>query len=106
MVVDSEQMGNLLIWDLWVQGTDWILDMHVMNMYIASYLNKTLDKILEVAWKYNKCKYLDSFLQHQHHFSPLFISVDGMLGNSEVPGQPPRHKVAAILPLDMRVCPE
>ena len=47
--IDSEQKGNLLIQDLWAQGTDFILDMRVMNMDAAYYIQQTPDKSLAVT---------------------------------------------------------
>ena len=48
MEVNLEQKGNILIQDLWAQGTDFILDVWVVNMDVVSYVTKTLQKILAV----------------------------------------------------------
>ena len=61
-------------------GTDCILDMRVVNTNAASYLYKELEKSLEVAEKYKKCKYLESCLQQWRHFCPFFVSIKGVLG--------------------------
>ena len=41
--------GDLLIRDLWRQGTDSFHDMHVVNTDAVSYKSKTPDKCLETA---------------------------------------------------------
>ena len=41
----TKQKGELLIWDLWQQGTDSVHDMHVVNTDALSYLEKSPGKM-------------------------------------------------------------
>ena len=45
----KEQKGNLLIRDLWQQGTDSVHDMRVVNTDALSYVRKTPEKCLHKA---------------------------------------------------------
>ena len=49
MAVDSENNGDLLIWDFKARGTDCILDMRVVNTDTALYVTKTPEKNLNIA---------------------------------------------------------
>ena len=40
-----------------------------------------MEKISFTTEYEEKSKYLDAFLQQQQHFSPFFVSVDGLIGN-------------------------
>ena len=44
---EGEEKGDLLIQDLWTQGTDSIYDMCVVNTDAVSYQSKTPEKYLE-----------------------------------------------------------
>ena len=59
MGVDSEQKGDLFIRYFWVRVPDYILEIQVINTDDASYMTKTLDKILVTAERVKKRKYLD-----------------------------------------------
>ena len=81
---DEEDLkGYPLIIDLWMQGTDRIHDMRVVNTYVASYQFITPEKCLETSEKENKKKYLDACLKHCPNFTPFVASVDGLLGVEE-----------------------
>ena len=58
----TEQKGDLLIRDLWQQGTDSVHDMHVVNTDVLSYLRKALEKCLHEAEKGKKKMYLEACL--------------------------------------------
>ena len=75
----TDQKGDLLIRDLWQNGTDNVNDMHVLNTYAKSHMAKTPEKCLQEA-KRKKWKYLAACLQQSRHFSPFFASIDGLLG--------------------------
>ena len=45
----TEQKGELLIWDLWANGTDSVHDMRVVNTDAKSYLEKSPKRCLEEA---------------------------------------------------------
>ena len=51
---EGEEKGDLLIWDLWTQGTDSIHDMRFMNTDTFSYQSKTPEKCLESAQRKKK----------------------------------------------------
>ena len=61
----------LLIRDLWVQGTNSINSMHVMNTDATSYQFKTPKKFLENTAEEKKKKYLDGRLKQSWHFTPF-----------------------------------
>ena len=77
---DSEQKGDLLIRDLWKNGTDSIHDMRVVNTDAKSYWGRSPEKCLEEAERAKKKMYLEACLQQRRHFSPFVASVDGLLG--------------------------
>ena len=77
---DSEQKGDLLIRDLWKNGTDSIHDMRVVNTDVVSYQYKTPEKFLETSECEKKKKYLNTFLNERRHFTPFVASVGGLLG--------------------------
>ena len=75
-----EQNGDLLIHDLWQNGTDSVHDMHVVNTNAKSHTAKTPEKCLHEAERGEKRMYLEACLQQRRHFSPFVASVDGLLG--------------------------
>ena len=77
---DLEQKGDLLIRDLWANGTDSFHDMRVVNTDTKSYWGRTPEKYLEETEKGKKKMYLEACLQKRRHFSPFVASVDGILG--------------------------
>ena len=76
----TEKKGELLIRDLWQQGTDSVHGMHVVNTDALSYLEKAPEKCLHKAEKGKKKVYLEACLQQHPHLSPFVASVDGLLG--------------------------
>ena len=74
------QKGNLLLRDLWHNGTDSVHNMRVVNTDAKSYWEKSPEKCLEKAEKSKKKMYLEACLQQRRHFSLLVASVDGLLG--------------------------
>ena len=75
-----EQKGDLLIRDLWQQGTDSVQDMPVVNTDAQSYVQKTPEKCLHEAERGGNKMYLEACLQEHRHFSPFIASVDGLSG--------------------------
>ena len=71
---------NLLIRDLWTQGTDSIHDMRAVNTDATSYQSKISEKFLETTEKEKKNNYLDSCLKHCLNLTPFIASVGGLLG--------------------------
>ena len=76
----TEQKGDLLIRDLWDNGTDSVHDMRVVNTDAKSYWGRTPEKCMEEAEKGKKKMYLEACLQQRRHFSLFVASVDGLLG--------------------------
>ena len=76
----TEQKGELLIWDLWQQGTDIVHNMHVVNTDTLTHRKKDPEKCLHEAKQKKKKMYLEACLQKRWHFPPFVASVDGMLG--------------------------
>ena len=63
----TEQKVDLLIRDLWANGTDSVHDMRVVNTYAKSYWEKSPKRCLEEAERSKKKMYLKACLhQHQH----------------------------------------
>ena len=75
-----EQKGDLLIRDLWQQGTDSVHDMRVVNTDALTHRKKDPEKCLHEAERGKKKMYLEACLQQRRHFFPFFASVDGLLG--------------------------
>ena len=75
----TENKGDLLIWDLWQQGTNSVHNMSVVNTDALTYQLKAPEKCLHQAEKGNENMYLEACLQQCRHFSPFFASVDGVL---------------------------
>ena len=76
----TEQKGDLLIRDLWQQGTDSVHDMRVVNTDALTYLEKAPEKCLHEAEKGKKKMYLEACIQQRRHISTFVASVDGLLG--------------------------
>ena len=71
--------GDLLIIDIWKQGTDSIHNTHVVNTDTISYQTQTPDKCLETSKKENKKKYLDACLKQRQKFTPFVALVERLL---------------------------
>ena len=75
----TEQNRDILICDLWNNGTDSVHDMRVMNRYAKSHLAKTPKKNLQEAEQENEKMYLEACLRQQRKFSSLVASIDGLM---------------------------
>ena len=76
----TEHKGDLLILDLWQQGTDRVHNMRVVNTDTPTYQKKETDKCLHEAERGNKNMYMEACLQQCWHFSSFVASVDRLLG--------------------------
>ena len=76
----TEQKGDLLIRDLWQQGTDSVNDMRVVNTDTLTHTTKDLEKSPHEAERGEKRIYLEACLHQRQHFFPFVASVDGLLG--------------------------
>ena len=61
----TEQKGDLLIRDLWQQGTDSVYDMRVVNTDALSYVQKTPKKGLHESERGKNKMYLEACLQQR-----------------------------------------
>ena len=61
----TEQKGDLLIRDLWQQGTDSVHNMRVVNTDALSYARKSPEKCLHEAKRGKKKMYLEACLQQR-----------------------------------------
>ena len=61
----TEQKGELLIWDLWQQGTEIVYDMRVVNTDALSYVRKMLEKCHHEAKRGKKKMSLEACLQQR-----------------------------------------
>ena len=76
----TEQKGDLLIPDLWQQGTNSIHDMRVVNTDAPTHQKKDSEKCLHKAERGKKKMYLEACLQQRRRFSAFVASVEGLLG--------------------------
>ena len=60
--------------------TDIVHDIHVVNTDTKSYVKKTPERCIHEAAKAKNKKYLEACIQKCRHFSPFFISVNGLMG--------------------------
>ena len=91
---DSLQKLDLLIQDPWKKGMDSIHDMRIVNTGAPSYLQRSLEKLLQVEDKENKRNDMNSCLQQSHHFSPIIFSFDGIL---ELEGESTLKRIVSCL---------
>ena len=75
----TEHKCDLLIRDLWKQGTDSVHNIQVVNTDALSYVKKIPEKCLHKSKRAKKKMYLEACLQKRRHFSPFVDSVDGLL---------------------------
>ena len=75
----TEQKGDLLIRNLWHNGTDSVHNMRVVNTDAKSHLENPLEKCLQEVERAKKRMYLEACLQQRRNFSPFVDLVDGFL---------------------------
>ena len=98
----TEQKGDLLIRDLWEQGTDSVHGMRVVNTNTTTHKTKDPARCLHESKRGKNRMYLEACLQKRRHFSP-FVRLGGWTaggggdGNPEKVSQSPGHQVEAIL---------
>ena len=61
----TEQKGDLLIYELWKNGTDNVHGMHILNTYAKSHSEKTPEKCLQESEWAKKKMYLGACLQQR-----------------------------------------
>ena len=97
-----EQKGDLIIQDLWQQGTNSFHDMCVVNTDTLTYQMKEPETCLHEAEKGKKKMYLEACLQQRRKLSPFLALVDGLLGGGgdsypEQDSQSPGHQLESAL---------
>ena len=75
----KEQKGNILIHDIWENGTDSVNYMHVVSTDTKSHSVKTPEKCLQEVERVKKKMYLEACLQKCRHFFLFITSVDRLL---------------------------
>ena len=75
----TEQKGDLLIRELWQNGTDSVHNMHVINTDAKSHMAKSPEKCLHEAERGKKRMYLEACLHQRRHLPPFVASVDGLM---------------------------
>ena len=76
---EKEKNGDLLIRDLWIQETDIIHNMRVVNTAVVSYQWKPPEKCLEPAECKKKKKYINACLNERRKLTTLVTLVGGLL---------------------------
>ena len=76
----TEHKSDLLIRDLWQNGTEIFHDMCVVTTYANYHLAQTLEKCRQEEERVKKKMYFEACIQQLQHFLPFLDSVDGMLG--------------------------
>ena len=77
---DTRERGDLLIRNLWENGTDCIIDVRVTDLDAPSYVSRSPAKVLASHEQQKKKKYVEDCLHQRRSFCPFVISTDGMLG--------------------------
>ena len=76
----TENKSDLLIRDLWQNGTDSVQKMCIVDTGAKSHSAKTPEKCLHEAEQTKNNIYLEACLQKHQHFSPFVASVNRLLG--------------------------
>ena len=80
LLEDTEYKGDILICDLWHNGTDNVYDMSVVNTDAKSHSTKIPENFLQDVEREKKKMYQEACLQQRRHSSPFIASVNGILG--------------------------
>jgi hypothetical protein len=76
----NEHRGDILIIGLWERGTYCISNVRVTYTDPPKYQMKDSSKILQAAEHLKKKKYLQPCHDQRHHFTPVIVSVDSLIG--------------------------
>ena len=77
--VSSKDRGDIIVWSLWGNQHDGIIDVRLTNTDAPGYGDRNPKKVLQSAAKSKKAKYLDACFQQWCSFTPFVVSIDGML---------------------------
>ena len=83
----DESQVDVSVHGFWRWGLSSLFDMKIVNLYPGSYLCQTSVKALEISEKEKKDKYLQTFLERRHTFTPMVYSVDVTPGTEAVTAQ-------------------
>ena len=76
----NDERGDLLCRNFWANGSDCIFDIRVSDTDAPSYIKLDPVKVIENQEKQKKQKYLQSCLDQRRQFTPVVLSIDGLLG--------------------------
>jgi hypothetical protein len=79
-MAESEDRVDILIRGLWESGTDCKLNVRATDTDTPNCQMKDPSKVLEVAERLKKEKYLQPCLDQRRHLTPFIVSVDGLIG--------------------------
>ena len=74
-------IADLCVWDVWQPQTEALFDIQVVDTDAWSYCAHTSHAVLCSAETEKKCKYMQACQDRHATFTPLCVSVDGMLGS-------------------------
>ena len=72
--------ADMAVCGVWQPQCDAIFDVRIVDTDASSYRSRTLPDVLQSAELEKKRKYLQASQDHRATFTPLCVSVDGLLG--------------------------
>ena len=79
-VTTGELRGDLLVRNLWRNGTSCVIDVRMSDTDAKSYRTKDPHQVLKTQENEKKKKYLETCVQMRRDFTPFVLSVDGLFG--------------------------
>ena len=79
-VKKGDLRGDLMVRNLWRNGTSCVLDVRMCDTDAKSYRSRDPHKVLLSHEREKKKKYLDTCAETRRDFTPFVLSVDGMFG--------------------------
>ena len=79
MALEETRVG-VGVHGFWRRGTTALFDVHTVNLFVGSNLCITPEKALAKVEKEKKEKSFKICLDRRRHFTPLFLSADGIPG--------------------------
>ena len=77
-------IADLAVRGAWTHQTEALFDIRVVNTDAQSYLSKSAIDVLTMAEKEKKVKYQSACEERRAIFTPLCVSVDGLIGKEAV----------------------
>ena len=72
--------GDLLVRNMWRNGTSCILDVRMTDTDAKSYRGRNPHRVIESQEREKKKKHLELCLEQRRDFTPFVVSVDGLFG--------------------------